>query len=158
MSGRLPHICLWLLAVILTITLVASCSRPPSPIADQPDPSQGYWEKVWVDPQIVRAEADYTLIRSDRIDSLYHTPDGRRPVYSSTLEFVITEDSCLVSINLEGGFDRSLVVPMMVRTLPTGFYKFTPTSGIALGSIGASDPYLIRAFVCGRERYVPVIR
>ncbi|MBU8934055.1 MAG: hypothetical protein KOO62_08600 [candidate division Zixibacteria bacterium] len=135
-----------------------SCSRPPAPVANQPSLDEGYWEKVWVDPQIVRAETDYTLMRSDRIDSLYHEPDGQLQTSFSSLEFVITEDSCQVSISLEGGFDRSQVVPMMVRTLPSGFYKFTPTSGISLGPIGASDPYLIRAYICGRERFVPVIR
>ncbi|RKX29258.1 MAG: hypothetical protein DRP47_02160 [Candidatus Zixiibacteriota bacterium] len=144
---------------VLSIIMTTGCTKPPIPVANQPSLHQSYWEKIWVDPQIFLSEAQYTLIRSDRVDSMYHE---KGETWNSpripSLEFTIDDDSCIVSISFLHSLDHSIVAPMIVRFLPHGHYKFTPTSGIDLGTIRAGEPYFIKATICDRDKIVPVIR
>ncbi|MFH1374999.1 MAG: hypothetical protein ABII79_14540 [bacterium] len=84
----------------------------------------GQYEIVWVDPQMVVSDSLFTLIRSDRIDSL--PPDRSNSLLSTaapSVVFHIAGQSCVTTVNLLDAA-RQLIKPLMVRRLNTGYYKF----------------------------------
>ena len=143
------------------LLLLAGCGRGPREVYEYPQTPSGYWEKAWVEPQIVLADSVYTLIRALRVDSFWVSLDGpsAAPAWIPAVEFSVDRDSCFAVVNLYRTSDvRVPAVPLVARFLPYGFYKLSMVSGVSLGSIESGESYLIKAVACNRETIVPVLK
>jgi hypothetical protein len=135
--------------VPLLALLLAGCvpfgqegtSRPPR----APSGGVGKWQTVWIDPQIVESGANFTLMRSDRVDSV--AVEGNvdyTPGNSPSLTFHIGTRNCDSRIELLDAKDR-VVKQLMNRRLEAGHYKLSlDEQGMAPGV------YSLRAYYCGR--------
>ena len=145
----------WWLAVI-GLLLVLGCGKGPPPVYDQPEmPSVGRWETVWVDPQLLVADTLFTLITAGRVDSAYNEQADPFQGGPTSVVFAIADVACAVVINI---VDHTGHVehPLLVRSLPAGFYKFTFHSE-TYDPLSASPYYFLVADICGEKRRVPVV-
>jgi hypothetical protein len=136
------------LAAAGLILLLIGCGGPPVTY-DQPVVPMGYYETAWVEPQIVRSDSIFTLIRSARVDSLYVEGAEVRALSSPALEFVIPTDTCFVSMVLQFLESDRNPIPLIVQYLPKGTYKLTITDPLKFGDTLYLDSYQVRGSVCG---------
>lgn len=120
------HAALYLCLIILAILLYA-CGPAHHPVSEAPRaPSggAGKWQVVWVDPQILESGANFTLIRSSRLDSVAveknidYTP-GNTP----SVMFHI-ETSCNVTIELLDAKGQRISL-LLSKRLGEGHYKLS---------------------------------
>ncbi len=149
---------LLLLAAIILITLVISgCQRPPDPVYDQPAVTRGYYDVVWVEPQIIYADSLYTIIRADRKDSIFVRTDDVNPAaYAPSLEFIVREDTCFATVTLFFLEGTRPDMPLMARYLRRGYYKVTMNDPLKFGDEFYRGSYILRGSVCGRKVTLPV--
>lgn len=113
-----------LLTSSLILIVFIGCGHKPELIFDQPTiPTEGYYEKAWVDPEIIISDSLFTLIRSERVDSFYiDKPLSEKLSPGESFEFKIDRQFCLTSINLIRS-DGLLIGTLWERNLTFGFYK-----------------------------------
>lgn len=109
-----------------------------------PSGGAGKWQVVWVDPQILESGANFTLIRSSRLDSVAveknidYTP-GNTP----SVMFHI-ETSCTVTVELLDSKDQR-INRLLSKRLGEGHYKVSfDERGVKPGV------YSLKASYCGR--------
>ena len=141
-----------LLAVTSVLALLwVGCGGPPRTDEAIGDLSGPRFETVWVDPQIVFSDTLFSLIRSNRVDSVKLGPDEKSTRPPASIEFAITEMNCNVSINLLDAYG-SLVEPLLLQNLPSGFYRLTLHYRSARENRIPPGPYLLEADFCNRKR------
>jgi hypothetical protein len=113
------------------------------------DLQESRFETLWVEPQIVASDSLMTLIRSERIDSIEIDPVDRAGRPRKSIEFRIAEPRCQVSIGLYNS-DLRMVYPLMVRDLPTGFYRLTVNMEIFREPPPTYQTFFLKADYCGR--------
>ncbi len=133
------------------LLLLVGCGKKQTIIYDQPSfPTGGRYEIAWVDPELVFSDTLFTLIRSDRIDSLYvKKPDMYARVVPS-IRFDINEDKCNVAVNLLDTHLR-VVIPLFVRRLPAGYYKLTFNPDRLSVGAGRSASHYLQVDFCDRS-------
>ena len=149
----------WLLPVALLslVAFFAGCQKPPEPVYDQPKVTRGYYDVVWVEPQIVYADSLYTIIRADRKDSIFvRTNDVNPAAYAPSLEFRVIEDTCFATVTLFFLEGTRPDLPLLSRYLRKGFYKITMNEPLKFGDEFYRGPYILRGTVCGRKVALPV--
>jgi len=146
-----------LLAAVLQ--LAAGCIGGPKPTYNQPEMPSGYWETAWVEPRIVMTDSVFTLIRADRVDSVYVEFDQQHPrIEPPAIEFAVPTESCFVAVNLALGSHRGIAYPLLARFLRNGNYKLSINEPVKLEEFPPREAIELRANVCGTLKVVPVVR
>lgn len=144
-------------ALALIGALFAGCQQPPEPAYDQPTVPRGYYDVVWVEPQIVYADSLYTIIRADRKDSVFvRTNEVNSKAWAPALEFSVRADTCFASITLHFLEGTRTDMPLMARYLRKGYYKLTMNDPLKFGEEFYRGSYILRGTVCGRKVTLPV--
>jgi len=142
------------LGMILT---VSGCGKRQV-VYNQPAlPTGGHWDIAWIDPEIVMSDTLFTLMRSNRIDSVYiEHPDPFAGVVPS-LRFEVTDPDCPVAISL---FDSRmhLVKPLVLEQLPAGLYKLTFQSERWIDYPKGETDFVLSADVCSRSFKTPFVK
>ncbi|MEW6411641.1 MAG: hypothetical protein AB1483_04105 [Candidatus Zixiibacteriota bacterium] len=137
--------------ILLSIVIIGhGCGKRQTVIYDQPEVStQGYYEKAWIDPQILSSDSLYTLISARRIDSFYvDEPLNPLEPMAPAIEFHIDQGGCFVSINLLD--ERSAVIrPLVVRRLGYGYYKITVNVAKISPGLSSAGICFLKAEYCG---------
>ncbi len=159
MIGRRLLASLTVSVVALTMILPGGCSRPPQPVYDLPVVPSGYWETAWVEPRIIMADSVFTLIRADRVDSIWVELNRQQPPNESpAIEFAVPTDSCFVAVNLAVANHRGIAYPLIARSFPRGNYKLSLNLPLTLEEFPPRGALEFRANVCGTMKVIPVIR
>jgi len=146
-------------AVALMLIFPGGCSRPPQPVYDLPAVPSGYWETAWVEPRIIMADSVFTLIRADRVDSIYVDWNRQEPPNESpAIEFAVPTDSCFVAVNLALANHRGIAYPLIARFFPRGNYKLSLNLPLKLEEFPPRGALEFRANICGTMTVMPVIR
>jgi len=150
---------LFLVSMLVAMVGWIGCSNPPKPVYDQPVIPTGYWETAWVEPRIIMADSIFTLIRADRIDSVYVEVDARYlPSGSPSIEFAVPVESCFVAVNLQLAERRGISYPLLARYMRRGNYKLTVNEPLKLEEFPPDRSYQLSAVACGQTLVVPVAR
>lgn len=139
------------IAVLLLVWLVG-CSKPPVPGEDgRGDLSGSRFETIWVDPAIMYSDTLVSLIRSERVDSVLLAPDekGTRP--PASIEFLVDDVSCNVSVNLLDAYGQ-MIQPLLLKRLPVGYYRLTVHNRKGSNTPLLPGPYMLEADVCNRKQ------
>jgi hypothetical protein len=145
-----------LVLMALALVLIVGCGKGPPSVYDQPGiPEVGRWETVWVDPQLVLSDTLFTLITAGRVDSAYNEKADPFEGGPASVEFAIADVSCPVIINIEDHTGH-VEHPLLVRSLPAGFYKFTFHSD-SYDPLTASPHYFLVADICGEKQRISVV-
>ncbi len=149
-----------LLLVMTVLLVIGGCGLKPRPtVYDEPTVPYAYWETAWVEPRIVLADSVFTLIRADRVDSIFVQVDPENPPHEPpTIEFAVPAESCFVSVNLALASHRGIAYPLIARFLRRGNYKLTVNQPINLDEFPSREAIELRANICGVPKVVPVIR
>ncbi len=137
---------------IALVLIVAGCSKTRPPAEERPTEAI-YFEKAWVDPQIVYSDSLYTLIVAGRIDSF--VVDTPVVAQSPSIGFEVATAQCNVSVNLYDAY-HTMIRPLLVRRLPPGFYKLTLSPATSEQLSLRPGPYILQADVCGRTEVAEV--
>ena len=135
----------------LSLVLVNGCLMRQTVVYDAPEaPTTGYYEKTWIEPQIIMSDTLFTLIRAARVDSFFvDKPEDAYKLLGPTIEFNVREDNCVVSVNLLD--DRSrLVAPLLVRHFGLGFYKLTCDIRQVKPPVSSTGVYYLKSTVGDR--------
>lgn len=171
-SSILKHLLLWFFAAALLLsTLLVGCGPPlgrpgesepdesEPGVYDQPVVPRGYYDVVFVEPQIIHADSVFTLIRAVRKDSIFvRTDEVARGKTTPSLEFLVRPDTCFVSVHLQFTEGDLPNMPLIARNLPRGFYKVTISDPMRFGERYYRGSYVLSSTVCGRKQTLPVIR
>ena len=142
--------------MFLSFTLILGCGG--AKLYDRPSPiSGGYYEVAWIDPEIILTDTLYTLIRSDRIVSLYNDKPDPYKSLAPTISFRISSENCPTSINIFDSRSR-LLIPLIVKNLRAGFYKMTFNADRLTDDLARSPSYLLKADFCGQSVAQPFVR
>ena len=132
-----------------TALLVIGCGKKPTLIFDQPQmPTEGRYETAWVDPELIVSDTFFTLIRSERIDSVYKDKQDPFARLTPSLEFHLAQGDCVVSLNLLDSRLR-LIHPLVVKVLSVGHYKLTFHPDLFDGFDDPVQSYYLQADYCG---------
>lgn len=135
--------------ILLTLIWVG-CIKKPAVVYDQPEAgSAGFYEKAWIDPQIILSDSLYTLIRADRVDSFYvpESPDPSQEV-SQSIEFQVRQENCFTTVSLLDEHSQ-LVRLLVARNLNRGFYKVTCNVSRLSPELSSVGVYYLKAEYCG---------
>lgn len=140
-------VCIFSAAVLL----IAGCGKRPTIIYDQPPyPEGGQYEIAWIDPKLVFSDTLFTLIRSDRIDSVYVEKPDTSAWLIPSVRFDVYESECNVAVNLLDARFR-VVMPLFVRRAPAGYYKLTFNRDRLSKGAEWSASYFLQVDFCGRS-------
>ena len=145
------------IGIIATLILLLSgCGGLPKTVYDQPVVPGGYWELVWAEPKMVMTDSLFILIRSDWVDSVYTETD--QPMSRdriASLEFEVSDQSCFVSVNLHRGTNEDILLPLIAKQMPKGWYKLTPSTNLKSQYPG---PLMLRSRACGQMNMVWLVK
>lgn len=108
---------------VLIVVVVGGCGRPPDLNLEQETPV--YYEVAWVDPQVIIADSQFTLIRAARIDSFIVAEPVIESVREPAVSFQVTDENCPVTVNILDEKSARVRWPLLVKHLSSGFYKLT---------------------------------
>lgn len=136
----------------LLFLLGEGCSRRPQVVYNQPEqPKNGYYDMVWVEPQMYLADSLFTLIRADRLDSAFiEKNQDRYPVVSPSVIFKIDRSACFTKVDLLN-IDGEVVRLLLATNLPFGCYKFSLNRDTHFFEEYAEKAHLLRADYCGHS-------
>jgi hypothetical protein len=146
--------------IVFLAVLAVGCARGPRvPMEVPAQPRPGYYDVAWVEPSVVVSDSLFALIRADRIDSVFvESKKGRAPTAASvsSVAFEVDRSSCFVSVNVitENG---SLLLPLVARNLPRGYYKLTINLNNVPRTGGSLSPYYLAARFCDSVLTAPLI-
>ncbi|MCK4632042.1 MAG: hypothetical protein KAT79_02160 [candidate division Zixibacteria bacterium] len=141
-----------LLAVMIGVVILVGCGGRQQVIYNQPElPSEGYWDMVWVEPSIVLSDSLFTLIRADRLDSIYVKVDSDPfAALPTSVVFGVGESVCFVAVDLVDASGR-IVLPIVARELIAGHYKLTINRSRVSSETYPSGLYYLQARYCGKS-------
>lgn len=147
----MKNLILLTIVISLLIAVFTGCGKRQTLIYNQPEltPEVGYYERAWVDPQLIYTDSILTIIRSDRVDSFYvEKPQKNFNEKIITVAFEIKDETCFTSILLLD-ISGALISVLASDDLSFGQYKvsFNP-SRINYVQPGANRFYLKTDF-CG---------
>jgi hypothetical protein len=136
------------LITILVLLLLIGCGKKQSLVFDQPSPpTGGRYETAYVNPELIVADSLITLIRSERIDSIFVPRPDMSARLAPAISFQVSEQSCPVRVELLDGRSQ-FVLPLLVRNLRSGYYKLTFQVDRFTASEHHSANYYLRAEFC----------
>ncbi len=147
---------LFLISISTVMLSFFGCGGMPKTVYDQPIVPSGYWELVWAEPKMIMTDSLFILIRSDWVDSIYtqtETPMSKDRIAS--LEFEVSEQSCFVSVNLHRGTHQDILLPLIAKQMPKGWYKLTPSVELLNRYDG---PLMLRSRACGEMKMVWLVK
>ena len=119
---------------------------------DQPEAAVSgapLWETVWVEPRIMFSDSLVTLIKADRIDSIYvPEPDQRLEVEPPAAKFRVSHDGCVVTAVMLDSRGQ-VRLPLMVRSLPMGHYSLALDFSLLPEGRYPPGDYIIKVDICG---------
>lgn len=137
-----------LLFLLLLTAVVAGCGRRYT-VIDQPTvPPAGHYEITWVNPEYYYTDTLITLLRAERVDSFYVDRSNPLAPAIPSISFHVEAASCIVAVNVFDEYSR-LATPILVRTLPAGYYKLTLHSDQFDRASDRSSSASLRADICG---------
>ena len=141
--------CIIFMALFL---LGEGCSRHPRVVYNQPEqPKNGYYDMVWVEPQMYLVDSLFTLIRADRVDSVFiEKNQDQNPVISPSVMFKVDRTSCYSTVSLLD-IDGRIIRLLLATNLPYGYYKFSLNRDTPFFEKYSEEAYLLRADYCGRS-------
>ena len=125
MNSKKNYITSFYVSVLLLI--IASCGTKQSLIYNQPAQKMepGYYERAWVEPQVMYTDSLITIIKANRVDSFYVDKPAPRFIDNLTsLAFEVKEPNCFTSVLLLNNFGDILSV-LVADELSEGHYKVT---------------------------------
>lgn len=139
-----------LLLLAACLSLLFSCSRVAQRGETTPQraPSggEGKWQTVWVDPQIIEAGKTFTVIRSDRLDSVMVEKNIDYTLKNTpSLTFRIETRACEARVELLDSRDK-LITVLTTRRLEPGYYKISVDERTLQQGV-----YSVRALYCGQS-------
>jgi len=141
----------WFIIPVLLI-LGEGCSRRPRVVYNQPEqPKNGYYDMVWVEPQMYLADSLFTLIRADRVDSVFiEKNQDQNQAVSPSVIFKIDRTSCFTAVHLLN-IDGEVNLLLLATNLPYGYYKFSLNRDTPFFEEYSEEAHLLRADYCGRS-------
>jgi hypothetical protein len=113
-----------ILLVLVILILISGCTKRQAIEFDLPTvPTEGYYEIAWVEPEIVVSDSLFTLIRAERIDSIF--VEGTHPDIELTdrsITFKINRQFCNSKFSLVNSTGQKLI-ELWNRDLTFGYYK-----------------------------------
>ncbi len=162
MSGKSPtfrnySLFVWAgLSLAVGIVFFSGCTRPPVKTGERIPPVVKTWETVWVEPTMLISDSLFTLIRSERIDSVVvDTRKVPHQVKMPSIAFYIANPSCFVTVNLLGP-TQSIQQPLVARRLGRGYYKLTLIMNPAFTGPLETDHWYLQATYCGKTKLTPI--
>jgi len=139
--------------LLLLITIIASgCGRKSSVMYDFPEQlDESAYEMVWVNPSIVESDTLFSLIKAERLDSIF-VENSVAPDFGRTalLTFEIPMGSCQTTIEFTDPAGES-IYRIFSGELSLGHYKLSLNSeNIELSEISKDDLY-VRVNYCARS-------
>jgi hypothetical protein len=133
---------------ILVSLLLTGCGLlRPSREESQPLPPLEYYDMAWIDPVIVMAETEFTLLRADKVDSVLvraTNPSG----HASAIRFRIDQPRCNAAVNIYDSRGQ-LTRPVLVATLAAGYYKLSLNQAAVFYQELPRGMYYLEATFCG---------
>jgi hypothetical protein len=113
-------------SIILVIVnlLTFGCTKRQTVIFDLPTvPTDGYYEVAWIEPEIIVSDSLFTLIRAERIDSIFieGTPSNSE-LSDKSITFRIDRQFCNSQFSLINSTGQKLK-ELWNRDLTFGYYK-----------------------------------
>ncbi len=141
-----------LLVILAGVVILVGCGGRQQVIYNQPElPSEGYWDMVWVEPSIVLSDSLFTLIRADRLDSIYVKVDSDPfAALPTSVMFGVGESVCFVAVDMVDASGR-IVLPIVARELTAGHYKLTINRSRVSSETYPSGLYYLQARYCGES-------
>lgn len=106
------------------LLLFLGCAKRQNVVFDLPIvPTEGYYEIGWVEPEIIVSDSLFTLIRADRIDSIFI--EGSPPnieLSDKSITFKIDRQFCNSQFRLINSSGQTLK-QLWNRDLTFGYYK-----------------------------------
>ncbi|RKX26353.1 MAG: hypothetical protein DRP45_03745 [Candidatus Zixiibacteriota bacterium] len=134
-----------LLMFLCLAVVVTGCGRKGGPGAEQGTGlTSDKYQTIWVEPEVTVSDSLVTLIRAERIDSIEVRNIPAEVTPSASIEFVIEEPICNVSISLLDG-NQMFLYPVMVRNLGFGYYRLTLNTSRLNSPRLPSGRYCLRA-------------
>lgn len=135
--------------VIIIAILFAGCGKKPVIIYNNPEmPKTAQFETVWVNPVMIYSDSLYSLIKAERLDSIYIENSNNR-MKEKSVKFFIPMSSCFTRINLiNAGGD--LLYPLFSAQLTMGYYKLTYNSNRIDTSIYKMQDVFIKITYCAK--------
>jgi len=139
-----------LLVVLVAVLIIVGCAKRQQVVYNQPElPSEGYWDIVWVEPSIVLSDSLFTLIRADRLDSIYVKVDSDPfAALPASVVFGVRESVCFAAVNMVDASGR-VVLPIMARELTAGHYKLTINRSRVSSETYPAGIYYLQVRYCG---------
>lgn len=138
------------LIFITTVVIISSCSNKPKYVYDQPEkPRTSNFETVWVNPEMIYSDSLYSLLRAERIDSIFVEKTVDKDAVNS-LAFHIPFASCYSNINLIDS-RGDLVYPLFADNLIMGYYKLTYDFLRMDSSLAKSSGLYIKVSYCAKS-------
>ena len=113
------------LFLLLTLTVIVNGCGRLGRMSDEDRTPQVYYETAWIDPQIVISDSLFTLIRSERIDSFIVDRPSPEADGTTSISFKVPGMTCPVVINILDEKSARVFKPLLVKELPTGYYKLS---------------------------------
>lgn len=112
-----------LLLIIISILMIG-CGKKPSFVFDLPSiPTGGYYETAWIEPEIIISDSLFTLIRAERIDSIFIEGDPpTSELMDRSITFKIDRQFCKSQFSLINS-DGMILKQIWNKDLTFGYYK-----------------------------------
>ena len=140
----------FIISALLLLSLVNSCGKKTI-IYDQPEliAETGFYQKAWVDPQIVYSDTLITIIRANRVDSFYvDTPEKDFNENIVTVAFEIYTPTCFTSVLLLDA-SGNLISVLAADELPVGHYKVSLTKSKITYMQPGAKRFFLKTDFCG---------
>ena len=111
------------IALVMFI-LISGCSKRQAVVFDLPVvPTDGYYDIAWIEPEIVLSDSLFTVIRAERIDSIFveGAPPGNE-LKDKSITFKINRQFCNSQFSLVNSAGQELL-ELWNRDLTFGYYK-----------------------------------
>ncbi len=134
----------------MSAILILSCGKNYNYIHPE-IPQETLYDLVWVEPVMIFSDSIFTLIRSERIDSLPLENHAEAFISrEASMSFVVDQQECFVNINLYN-FQGQIVMPLLSRNLIYGYYKLSLVPRILDESKDLPKLAFLKGEVCGRK-------
>ena len=138
------------LSFMVVLMSMSGCGKRQTVVYNLPEVHEGgYYEKAWVEPEIIYSDTLYTIIRADWVDSFY-VDRSENPLKAlvPSLEFYVDQTECFTWINLLDD-QRRIIKPLLAKNLGRGFYKITCSPERVNIYDSPSGVFFIKADFCG---------
>jgi len=135
--------------VFILCLMIIGCAKRQTVAFDLPSvPTDGYYEVAWVEPEIIVSDSLFTLIRAEKIDSIFI--EGTPPNNESTdksISFKINRQFCKLQFRLINSTGQ-ILKELWYRDLTFGYYKVNITPSRINRELFNNDDLLFQVDFC----------